>query len=223
MCRSLLFQPYDADQLRNIVRSRFEVAGATGAAAANELGKITVERRVRQVAKCSGDCRPIVQLCEQAVFEAARVEEDSRATTDEQALGPLGKPIVRPDLAHNDPLRAIQQLPIEQQVLLCALATGTGEALALSEVCKRYKELCKQLHQPPNLATKDQVSDALSSLEQRGLLALRLNRKRGAGGCNKLALGRQNGSFLTAELAVSRAEVRHSVARANPLLKRCLE
>merc|ERR1719221_979650 len=103
---------------------------------------------------------------------------------------------VRPDTTHNDPLKSIQQLPMEQQILLCALAIGKGETIGLVDVCKNYKELCKQLHQPQNLASKDQVSDALSSLEQRGLLAMRSARRRGA--CIRRSTVQQAAPSMTA-------------------------
>lgn len=129
-------------------------------------------------------------------------------------LAPKRPPLCKdPSGGGGDPLKAIQQLPLEQQVLLCALTSAKGEATRFPDLCSRYKEMCRRLHQPLNLASKQQVSSALSALEQRGLLALRAKKGRG-----KPASGE-----AVVELAVSCAAVRERVSKASPLLQRCLE
>jgi len=230
LCTSLLFQPYDTEQLRRIVKARLAAAGDLGSAAEKALGKVAMELRVRQVAKLNGDCRPMVQFCEQAVFEAIKAKMDMNGYDGDQQVSQSKqeKPLARPDAGQKDPLKFIPQLPIEQQMLLCTLATGKTEAISLPEICARYKDLCRQLHQPANLASKEQVGDALSSLEQRGLLGLRSCLKsRGSG--KRIAKRSCVGSTfsgsgkLTAELAVSQIAMRENITGANPLLKRCLE
>jgi len=269
LCRSLLFRPYSAEQLRHIVRARLAAAGSAGEAAQQALGAVAIELRVRQVAKRSGDCRQVVCLCEQALFEASMAREATAApeaptaeTPASAAAGapraaappareawgsppaggsrasgvgspvraPVGDavappltPVKRPapgkDPSSNDPLGAIQQLPMEQQVLLCALASSKGEAVRFADLCSRYKEMCHRLHQRDNLASKQQVGNALQALEQRGLLGFRAKKGGGRGRTG----GHLSSSDCVVELAMSCAAVRERISRANPLLQQCLE
>jgi len=268
LCQDLRFQPYGADQLRRIVKARLAAAGPAGEAAEKALGKVAVELRIRQVAKRSGDCRPVVCLCEQALFEEGRTREAAEIAAAEAAAaeaaaaeaaaaeaargspapatppsGPRGAssssssageprpsaiaqltPAKRAapgkDPASGDPLAAIAQLPMEQQVLLCALTGSKGEALRFADLCARYKEMCRKLHQKENLTSKQQVTGAVSALEQRGLLSLRSKK---GGGRGRPAGGNLNMGESVVELAVSCTAVRERVSQASPLLQKCLE
>mmetsp|Transcript_72778 Transcript_72778/g.175965 ORF Transcript_72778/g.175965 Transcript_72778/m.175965 type:complete len:111 (+) Transcript_72778:860-1192(+) len=110
---------------------------------------------------------------------------------------------------------------MEQQVLLCTLASSKGEAMRITDLCTRYKEMCRKLHQKDNLSSKQQVSSAVSALEQRGLLCLRS--KKGGGGRGRAAGAQLSSGDCVVELAVSCTAVRERVAQASPLLQRCLE
>jgi len=123
------------------------------------------------------------------------------------------KPIL---LKRNDPLQAIKHLPLEQQILLATLATSQREATKLSDVCKRYRELCRDLKQPDNLGSKGQVTSALSALEHRGLLAIHNHRGQ------QRALGKQQPIIgeATVELWVACEDLLKSVLRAKPELKK---
>jgi len=241
-CEALLFQPYTAVQLKSILHARFAKAGEVGAAAAKALGPVGTELRVRQVASRSGDCRQVVCLCEQALFEAAVAanseEQAQRATQpgatpgdSAQVATPQKLPAMQPKRTQNDPLAQVKQLPLEQQMLLCALVGSKGDAMRLQDICALYKDLCKRLHQPTNLACKDQVSSALSALEQRGLLSLRSVRRatatatiRGARGRAAVGARAPAGNVDTiAELSVPCKAVRESIRAANPLLEKCLD
>jgi len=204
LCTSLLFEPYSTDQLRAIVKARFQAAGDHGVEAEKALGKRDIELRVRQVAKRSGDCRHMVRLCEEGFTEALRLEEGE--TSDAAGKENFPKPS-RPASKAYDPLDDVKDLPIEQQVLLCALASGAAEASRFSEVFQGYKSLLLRLRQPLDGASKPQVMSALASLEQRGLLSLR----KGKGG---KAQGEQ-----ISELAVSRKALKDALTRANPTLQ----
>jgi len=230
-CEALLFQPYSAAQLKSILQSKFAAQGAEGAAAAKALGPVATELRVRQVAKSSGDCRQVMNLCEQAVFQAAADEAKAAENPSGEASMTPQKPM-RPKSTLNDPLAQVKQLALDQQILLCALAGSKGEAMKFSDIFSRYKELCKKLHRTMDLASKDQVSSALSALEQRGLLSLRAAKRqiapvvRGAAGrgrsavANRLILGATDS---IAELAVSCKAVKESVIQANQLLGQCID
>lgn len=232
-CEALLFQPYAAPQLKSILQARLAKAGDIGAAAAKALGLVATELRVRQVAKHSGDCRQIMCFCEQALFEAqaqqaaAVSQPGSNADTPCAAEGaptPHKTATSRKSSAQNDPLAQVKQLPLEHQMLLCALAASEGESMRLSDICARYKDYCRRLHQPANLGCKDQVSSALNLLEQRGLLSLRAGKRvasaRPAFRGVRMAAGSAD---RIAELAVSCKAVRESIKVANPLLEKCLD
>eukprot|EP00419_Tripos_fusus_P028842 CAMPEP_0172719668 /NCGR_PEP_ID=MMETSP1074-20121228/75637_1 /TAXON_ID=2916 /ORGANISM="Ceratium fusus, Strain PA161109" /LENGTH=484 /DNA_ID=CAMNT_0013545051 /DNA_START=152 /DNA_END=1606 /DNA_ORIENTATION=+ len=235
LCRTLLFKPYSVDQLRSIAKARLAAAGESGAAAEQSMGRVALELRVRQVAKRSGDCRPVVYMCEQALFQASldREEAPTQAETAPTTPGPSTVQASemtpeqralkrrRSDPSTNDPLSAIEQLPLEQQVLLCALASAEGETVQFLDLCSRFKEMCKKLRQDTSLASKQAVNSALSALEQRGLLGLHGTGKRSAGR-NRSAICPPNGSKTVVELAVSCAAVRQAVAKANAMLETCL-
>jgi Cdc6-like AAA superfamily ATPase len=222
-CGTLLFEAYSKEQLKNIVVSRIKSVDG-GEAALKTLGPLKVELRVRQVAKECGDCRQVLSLIEEAHFEAqsaCRNAALSELADKEQGAEvlPVPKREARPlnQSNRNDPLQAIQQLPLEQQLLLSALATSKLEATKISDICTRYKELCRALKQPDNLGSKGQVNSALSALEQRGLLEMR---SRGAGrGRGKMPIIAE----ATVELSVSCTALRESVVKAVPLLKRYME
>lgn len=229
-CEALLFQPYSAAQLKSILQSKFAAQGALGVAAAKALGPVQMELGVRKVAKSSGDCRQVMNLCEQAFFEAAAIEERSvQNPSGDEALATPQKPM-RPKSTLNDPLAQVKQLALDQQILLCALAGSKGEAMKFSDIFARYKELCKKLHRTMDLASKDQVSSALSALEQRGLLSLRIAKRaavpRGAAGRGRAAAAIRpivGATDSIAELAVSCKAVKESVTQANPLLGQCID
>mmetsp|Transcript_139132 Transcript_139132/g.259432 ORF Transcript_139132/g.259432 Transcript_139132/m.259432 type:complete len:502 (-) Transcript_139132:86-1591(-) len=240
-CDSLLFEPYSAEQLRQIIKARL-LAGGGKESSLKALGPAKLELTVRRVAKQCGDCRQVLSLCEEALFDV-RVEreeksghpdsgadEDASATESRPSSGAAeaaqpvssARPLGRSQ--QKDPLLAVSQLPLEQQVLLCALAGAQKEAMRISDVCSRYKDLCRVLHQPLGLTSKGQISSALSSLEQRGLLELR----GGASGCARGRRLQRQGSCASAsegvaELAVAREAVRENVVAGCPFLKRCFE
>jgi len=153
-CASLLFEPYNKDQLRQIAMARLDMSESSAV-----LDRGTLEVRVRQVAKQSGDCRQVLAMCEEALFKSAT------------ATGP-----VKLSTKSNDPLQSVSELPMEQLVLLCVLAGSESEAVKIADVSSRYKQMCRALHQPINLGTKGHVNSALCQLEQRGLLSLRTAR-----------------------------------------------
>lgn len=257
--QSLLFESYTVEQLRKIAQAYFTAAGAHGAARLHALGSVPLELRIRQVAKQSGDCRQVVNFCEQVLCETNMAYDPPPPTTPSVKNMPslplivhadtpaenanhgtntfgasavlvnsggcgLQTPPKRPLLKHqqNDPLRILPQLPLEQQILLCALAGASNETVRFVDVYSRYKELCKRLHQPCNLASKEQVSNALSALEQRGLLGLHKKKTSNGTRTSQGKGSRLGGNDCIAELSVSRKAMREKIAEANPILEQCL-
>jgi len=172
-CASLLFEPYNKDQLREIAMACLDKMDNIAT-----VDRGTLEVRVRQVAKQSGDCRQVLAMCEEAKFKSAN------------ATGPI-----KLSTKSKDPLESVSRLPMDQQLLLCVLATSESESVKIADVCSRYKQMCRTLHQPINLGTNGNVTSALCQLEQHGLLSLRKAR----------------GNTQVAELAMTRDRVRESM------------
>lgn len=293
LCESLLFQPYEAAQLRSILKERLATAGTSGAAAAEALGPIELDLGARRIAKKGGDCRQLIGFCEEAIFRVRTGEEgkDEKETaapepqtpaakpppveaagadpgaavaaaavaevatppanqgptspSKQVGLTPIGSvgasgPLVTPQKrllrrhtsssSGADPLAAVDLMPVEHLVLLCALTKTEGEAMRFAEAHSRYKELSQRLHQPLGLASKDLVASALGALEHRGLVELRLapraglgraGRGGGRGGSRSGRGAGGNAGELIVELMVPCKAVREAVARANPLLEKC--
>eukprot|EP00927_Polykrikos_kofoidii_P022855 TRINITY_DN2120_c0_g2_i1.p1 TRINITY_DN2120_c0_g2~~TRINITY_DN2120_c0_g2_i1.p1 ORF type:complete len:355 (-),score=55.85 TRINITY_DN2120_c0_g2_i1:545-1609(-) len=228
---TLLFEPYTAPQLREIMTARLAASGH-GMAAEKNLGRIGMEMPARQVAKHSGDCRRLITFCNQAISDVVIAEEMSSAavgmntecTKVSDDATPKKPSVQMPRSTQNDPLASISHLPIEQQMLLCTLAGSKAEAVRLSEICSGYKVLCRRLHQPMNLASKGCVASAISALEERGLLASRAGKQTGGGRSTpRGGLTPRGGGDQVVELAVSRDALRKSIARVNPLLERCMD
>jgi len=235
-CSTLLFRPYSKDQLKSIVTNRLKEEEG-GDAALTALGGIKVQLRVTQVAKESGDCRQVLSLIEEGLFQARSISEAARLPAAAVSLTPLLDEASTPcatsadvlrdstllpkrnpkaliQSARNDPLQAIKQLPLEQQILLATLATSKHEATKLSDVCKRYKELCRDLKQPENLGSKSQVCSALSALEHRGLLAMHSHRGAARGRSKQQPIVAEP----TIELWVACDDLLKSVLKAKPEL-----
>eukprot|EP00811_Abedinium_folium_P033952 NODE_6878_length_1629_cov_10.521305.p1 GENE.NODE_6878_length_1629_cov_10.521305~~NODE_6878_length_1629_cov_10.521305.p1 ORF type:complete len:475 (-),score=117.24 NODE_6878_length_1629_cov_10.521305:89-1513(-) len=248
-CASLLFETYSVEQLRRIVQARLATADCRHVR--GSLRWIEIELRVREVAKRSGDCRQVISFCEQAAFELGSAELGGTAAdsvelavaanaagsaaelatsslpTAKQHPAPLAKEAALAPLRFSqnaqshDPLRSLPQLPLEQQILLCALAAAKSEVMGLSDICTRYRTLCRSLHQAENLGSRGQVSSALDALEQRGLLSLQ--KARCGRGHRSAATRTSMPDSSVVELAVSREALRENLVSTAPALARCFE
>jgi Cdc6-like AAA superfamily ATPase len=219
-CKSLLFTTYDKDQLKNIVLSRIKSVEC-GEAALKAIGPVKLGLCVAQAAKERGDCRQVSSFIEEAIFEAKMLSQRvaDASTTDSATSSPTNAsttPAKRPMIQtrSSDPLQAVPQLPIEQQMLLFVLSCSKKEAVTLSDLCGRYKKLCRDLRQPANLGSRSQVNAAVTALEQRGLLEMRAARAGKGRGKAQLAAGE-----ASVELSVSCDVLRKEVLEAVPLLR----
>lgn len=248
-CSTLLFEPYTAAQLKQIVQDKFASEGTHG----GSPGGIAFELRLRQTAKQSGDCRRAIALCKQALCAdaTAREERKSELRAVSENAGDTGSldsavtlqvvPSVSVLLSERapkvapvsmklgksgplDPISMIEQLPLGQQIVLCVLANAQTAASRAKDICTRYKEYCRFLHQPLELASRAQVSDVLAALEQRGLISLRAPPKmKNSSASRKAAMSGGAAGDCVAELTVSREVVRTTVLKATPVLQRCFQ
>jgi Cdc6-like AAA superfamily ATPase len=211
LAQSLIFEPYTASELRAIFEARLSTYEHRGSLE-KDLGKVGIELRVREVAKNSGDCRRLLSLFSQAVIEDD-IMRGAPPTLMDKSEDMDAEPVVKKAAAtvprnQYDPIDTIKHLPVEQQVLLGALAGARSEAIPLSEATSRYKALCLRLHQPLDLARKALLNTALQALGSRGLLDMRTTRR---------------SSDPVASLAVSRKALSEALSKANPLLGQFLQ
>lgn len=232
-CATLLFEPYPFEDLRRIVKAKLLPEGSDAAKACG----LAVDLRLKGVAKKSGDCRQAFSLCEEVVLAAAReraaaVEQavaeavaaqaaEAAKAGDEPAVGvetpqPLNQVAPPPPVkifmkapSQMDPVRAIAELTLGQQVLLCALVNGKAEAVKVKDAFVQYKDLMTRLRQP--VETRAQACHTLEALEQRGLLQLRASKGSRAARLNVL-----DG---TAQLSVPQKSIRAALATAVPVLQ----
>eukprot|EP00928_Gymnodinium_smaydae_P057398 TRINITY_DN4064_c0_g1_i2.p1 TRINITY_DN4064_c0_g1~~TRINITY_DN4064_c0_g1_i2.p1 ORF type:complete len:549 (+),score=101.80 TRINITY_DN4064_c0_g1_i2:57-1649(+) len=217
LASSLLFEPYTTTQLREIFTAKLR-ASDQGDAAERSLGRMGVEVRVRQVAKQSGDCRQLLSFCRQAILTEVGKECESNLTEDAASAEKEAKPSNASPATSKVDLLLGGHLPMEHQILLCAMAGAKSETVRFPEVCSRFKEVCRLLHQDAELASKGSVAAALSALKERGLLSIGNGRGRGRAAVKPSAWGEQ-----VVELAVSKKALCDSLTRMNPSLKGYLQ
>jgi len=227
LAKSMLFEPYSTNELREIFKFHLSQT-EHGKATEEALGKVGLETRVRLASKRGGSCRTLLGLCNQALGAVATSSEFAAATkkddaTDEASQSPAAA--ATPSAPHlkappksnqNDPLAGLKEIPIEQQILLCALANAKTEVVKVTDLCNGFRDLLSRLSQPVTLASKGNVSSILNTLEAKGLLEMR-ELKTGPG-------RRQVGTKeMLVELCVSRKVLKRTLARANEALSKFCE
>jgi len=220
---SLLFEAYTVAQLREILRAEACDKGL-------QVSSQALELCVRRVANQSGDCRQALRFLEQWALEESEACAERDANQKAPVLeGGSDASVSAPGLVSAAPKRKLLQggrvdpfsclnvLPLEQQILLCALTGLEAECAAIANLMKRHKQLCEMLKQRADLSSKSQVSNALSALEQRGLIELRQSKS--AKARRTMASAPQRDGY--AELTVPCSVAREALCKANPLLERC--
>eukprot|EP00746_Dinoflagellata_sp_MGD_P003248 gnl/MRDRNA2_/MRDRNA2_106299_c0_seq1.p1 gnl/MRDRNA2_/MRDRNA2_106299_c0~~gnl/MRDRNA2_/MRDRNA2_106299_c0_seq1.p1 ORF type:complete len:521 (+),score=125.85 gnl/MRDRNA2_/MRDRNA2_106299_c0_seq1:70-1632(+) len=189
-CKSLLFAPYTAAQLREVVTKRLSNVDKA------LVDQVKVQLSVMQAAKLHGDCRKALALCKQAIMEPAE-----SAGGDDGSVVPTRS--LRKDTS--DPRNIIAQLPMEEQIILVAFVVkNESPTLKASEVRKRYGELAKQLGLGGTPPGKMQITQMMGTLQQRGVLKV-VSKK---------------GGESQGELTIPYEVVKESLAQANPALRR---
>eukprot|EP00929_Paragymnodinium_shiwhaense_P106516 TRINITY_DN7197_c0_g1_i1.p1 TRINITY_DN7197_c0_g1~~TRINITY_DN7197_c0_g1_i1.p1 ORF type:complete len:566 (-),score=151.20 TRINITY_DN7197_c0_g1_i1:677-2374(-) len=79
LASSLLFEPYTADQLRDIFKFHLSQT-EHGKIAEQALGRVGLETRVRSAAKISGSCRTLLGFCHQVLRDVAAAQEENDVT-----------------------------------------------------------------------------------------------------------------------------------------------
>jgi Cdc6-like AAA superfamily ATPase len=189
-CKSLLFAPYTAAQLREVVTKRLSTVDKA------LIDQVKVQLSVMQAAKLHGDCRKALALCKQAIMEPT-----------ESAAGDPGSVAPTRSLQKDssDPRNIIAQLPVEQQIILVAFVVkNQSPTLKAADVRKRFGELATKLGLGGAPPMKLQIIEMMGTLQQRGLLKL-VSKK---------------GAEPQGELTMPFDVVKENLLQANPALRR---
>mmetsp|Transcript_64553 Transcript_64553/g.120157 ORF Transcript_64553/g.120157 Transcript_64553/m.120157 type:complete len:444 (+) Transcript_64553:82-1413(+) len=220
-CETVLFEAYGVEQLRQILTAEASAQGLT-------LSRTALELCIRRVADQNGDCRQAIRFLEQCALQEqenlimqeeqeANISRDGTASTE---TPPKTRRIQQQGHSRPNPLGSIGSLPLEQQILLCALAGLKAECASITDLLRQHKSLCQLLKQRADISSKSQVATALTALEQRGLVSMRAT-KAGKNSSRVLQPHQLRDCFV--ELTVTCSMMRGWVCKANPLLARCFD
>jgi len=154
----LVFPPYTADQLRDILRDRAEMAFVEGA-----LGEGVIELCAALAARENGDARKALDLL-RISGEIAEREGSSRVTVEhvKKAWEQIEKDRV---------VEVVRSLPLHSKLILYSilLLTKGGRSTYTGEVYRKYKELTNELG--IETLTLRRVGDLISELDMLGLIS----------------------------------------------------
>ncbi len=160
----MVFPPYDADQLADILRDRAEVAFRPGAL---EEGVISYCASI--AAREHGDARKALDLLRVA-GEVADREGASKVTIEHVRKA-------REEIERDMIAEVIKTLPYHGKLLLLALSLLGGRATSTGELYSKYREVVSILG--IEAVTQRRVSDIIGELDMLGILTSRvINRGR---------------------------------------------
>jgi cell division control protein 6 len=167
---NIRFPPYDAEDLREVLSQRAEIAFYDDA-----LAEEVVPLCAAYGAKDGGDARKALDLL-RAAADLARAD-DADTVTREYVVD------ARQELEREEVMDGIADLADQHKLALYALATlqAAGQAPARSrEVYERYDELCKESRHDPR--TPRRVRDFLGEIDGLGIISSQRNNDGLAGG-----------------------------------------
>ncbi|WP_142861217.1 Cdc6/Cdc18 family protein [Salinigranum halophilum] len=188
--RELFFHPYDAEQLREIMRNR------TDAFQPGVLGAGTIELCAALAAKKHGDARKAIEILKEA-GELARRNGDSKITDDHINQAQNVAEINRiEELTSGGTIHAKLAL----YSLASLIITGSKESYSTREVYERYEQMC-------DLAGYDSVTEngLYKQLKEQAFLGVIESTKTGG--------GRSQGSYLLHRLVTNPEHIVKAVHR----------
>jgi cell division control protein 6 len=154
----IVFQPYNADELLDILRERAKMAFNEGV-----LSEGAVSLCAALAAAEHGDARRALDLLRVAGELAER--EHAKAVNDEHIR------LAEKRIEHDRVFEAVRNLPPHSKLVLCSVyvLTKTGvKRIVTGEIFEVYCELCAQTAVSP--LTQRRVSDLINELDSLGLL-----------------------------------------------------
>jgi len=158
----IIFPPYNADQLNDILQKRASSGFLTGV-----LGEGVIPLCAALGARDHGDARRALDLLRVA-GEIAEHEKSPKVT--EKNVKSAYKKIERDSV-----VEAIRTLPVQHQMVLFCISTmvaGNGQKIYTGSVYNFYRRLCRLIE--IEYLTDRRVSDIISELDTLGLISARL-------------------------------------------------
>lgn len=171
--KEIVFPPYGADQLSDILSERAELAFSDGV-----LNDDVIPLCSAMAAKEEGDARYALDLLKNAGELA--FDEDSEKVTSEHVK------MAKDRIEHNKVTEIIQTLPLQQQRVLEAILnlTKQDEEISSGKLYEEYKELSKK-----DAVTYRRIFDFINELELLGIISTNtISRGRGKGRTNIIKL-----------------------------------
>ena len=171
--KEIVFPPYGADQLSDILSERAELAFSDGV-----LNDDVIPLCSAMAAKEEGDARYALDLLKNAGELA--FDEDSDKVTSEHVKEAKDR------IEHNKVTEIIQTLPLQQQRVLEAILnlTKQDEEISSGKLYEEYKELSKK-----DAVTYRRIFDFINELELLGIISTNtISRGRGKGRTNIIKL-----------------------------------
>jgi cell division control protein 6 len=158
----IVFSPYNARQLEDILRQRAEIAFKPGV-----LDEFVIPLCAALAAREHGDARKALDLLRVAGEVA---ERDNAETVRETHVRKANEKIEADNI-----VEAVRTLPTQSKLLLYSvilLEERGGRAITTGEVYETYKRLCRFLS--VDILTQRRVSDLISELDLLGILNSRV-------------------------------------------------
>ncbi len=155
----IVFPPYDAIQLTDILRERASKAFNPGV-----VDDSVIQYCASIAAKEHGDARRALDLLRVAGEVAERL--GSNKVTIEHVR------IAREELERDMVMEVINTLPLHGKLVLLTVALAGGKVSTTGELYLRYSELVRKLGMEP--VTQRRVSDIINELEMLGIVNARL-------------------------------------------------
>ncbi|HDD70699.1 MAG TPA: AAA family ATPase, partial [Candidatus Woesearchaeota archaeon] len=152
----IIFPPYDADQIFQILQERAKQAFQEGA-----IDDATIAKCAAYAAREHGDARKALDLLRVA-GELAERQEQKKVTTEhiDQAEEKIEKDKII-DIVKNQPLQY-------KLVLYSALSTARNKSTSTGEIYSIYESLCKRTNNRP--LTQRRISDIIADFDIQGLI-----------------------------------------------------
>jgi cell division control protein 6 len=161
----IVFPPYNASQLADILRERAELSFVEGA-----LGEGVISLCAAHAAKEHGDARQALDLLRMA-GELAEAEAAAQVTV-------LHVRKAHQQIEVDQIVEVIRTLPLQSKLVLYSITTlaqRLPRAVISGEVYELYREVCRQSGETP--LTRRRVSDLISELDELGIIEARIVNK----------------------------------------------
>ncbi len=158
----LVFSPYNANQLRDILAERARMSFVEGV-----LDPAVIPLCAAYAAREHGDARRALDLF--------RVAGEIAEAEGAEKVMPAHVRKAREQIEADQTVEVLQTLPLQSKIVLytvAVLAQRFSRALQSGEVYDSYRQVCEQLGEHP--LTRRRVSDLISELDTLGVLSARI-------------------------------------------------